>query len=57
MKIADTRLDTMETGASMVRGVGTVVFLYLTLVPTDEKKMCYHVHNAYISSFHLSVVL
>lgn len=48
VKIADTRLDTMETGASMVRGVGTVVFLYLTLVPTDEKKMCYHVHNAYI---------
>ena len=48
MKIADTRLDTMETGASMVRGVGTVDFLYLTLLPTDEKKMCYHVHNVYI---------
>ena len=41
----------METGASMVRGVGTEDCLYLTLVPTDEKKMCCHVHDAYLYCF------
>ena len=40
----------------MVRGVGTVGFLYLTLVPTDEKKMRHHVRVTYINILTVSLV-